>query len=140
MGYKFNPLTGQFDLVNNSSSGGGGDVVGPASSIDGDIAIFDGVTGKLLADSGISISSISPNFTATFNATTDWAGPAGGSYTITILKATHLKDAPVVQLFELNAPDYIVVETGIRVDPSDNVFITVNSTPDLRFAGKISLS
>lgn len=41
-------------VVANSS----GDVVGPASSVDGDIAIFDGTTGKLIADSGVSIASL----------------------------------------------------------------------------------
>jgi hypothetical protein len=32
--------------------GGSGDVVGPASSTDNDLALFDGVTGKLLKDGG----------------------------------------------------------------------------------------
>jgi len=35
-----------------SGGGGGGDVYGPASSVDLDIAVFSGVTGKLLADGG----------------------------------------------------------------------------------------
>lgn len=33
-------------------SGGGGDVKGPASAINGDIAVFDGTTGKLIKDGG----------------------------------------------------------------------------------------
>lgn len=33
---------------------GSGDVVGPASSTDGHLAVFSGATGKLLADSGVS--------------------------------------------------------------------------------------
>ena len=32
--------------------GGSGDVVGPASSTDGHVALFDGTTGKLLKDGG----------------------------------------------------------------------------------------
>jgi hypothetical protein len=36
---------------------GGGDVSGPASSIDGDIVLFNLATGKLLKDSGINISA-----------------------------------------------------------------------------------
>jgi len=32
----------------NGAGGGSGDVVGPAASVDGEIALFDGVTGKLL--------------------------------------------------------------------------------------------
>lgn len=31
---------------------GDGDVVGPASSTDGNLAVFDGTTGKLLKDGG----------------------------------------------------------------------------------------
>lgn len=39
-------------------SGGTGDVVGPASSVDDRVATFDGVTGKLLQDGGKSIATI----------------------------------------------------------------------------------
>lgn len=35
-----------------------GDVFGPASSVNNDIVTFDGVTGKLIKDSGVAISSI----------------------------------------------------------------------------------
>lgn len=40
----------RWELLNPAASGGGGsgDVVGPASSIDGRLALYDGVTGKLL--------------------------------------------------------------------------------------------
>lgn len=38
----------------SGGGGGSGDVVGPASSTDGDIVLFDGATGKLLKDSGIA--------------------------------------------------------------------------------------
>lgn len=41
-----------------SAGGGGGDVMGPPSSVSDDIALFDGVTGKLLKDSGIKIDSL----------------------------------------------------------------------------------
>lgn len=40
-----------------AAGGGGGDVYGPASSVSDDIALFDGVTGKLLKDSGIKIET-----------------------------------------------------------------------------------
>ena len=38
--------------------GGGGDVVGPASATDTDIALYDGVTGKIIKDSGVTIASL----------------------------------------------------------------------------------
>jgi len=53
MPYKFNPFTSNFDEVLDGS--GFGDVVGPASSTDGDIAIFDGATGQLIADGGVGL-------------------------------------------------------------------------------------
>jgi hypothetical protein len=51
MGYIFNPFTGTFD----SSGGGTGDVVGPASSTDNAVAVFDGTTGKLIQNSTITV-------------------------------------------------------------------------------------
>jgi hypothetical protein len=38
------------------SIAGGGDVVGPASSTNNNVVLFDGLTGKLLKDSGLSLS------------------------------------------------------------------------------------
>lgn len=42
----------------SSGGGGTGDVVGPASAVNARLAAFDGVTGKLLADSGHSAADI----------------------------------------------------------------------------------
>jgi len=36
--------------------GGSGDVVGPASAVDNNVVMFDGITGKLIKDSGLSLS------------------------------------------------------------------------------------
>lgn len=44
------------DTLNASGGGGSGDVVGPASSANNRVAFFDGVTGKLLKDSGLTLS------------------------------------------------------------------------------------
>lgn len=46
------------ELNINSVAGGTGDVVGPAGAVDENIAVFDGVTGKLIKDGGITIASI----------------------------------------------------------------------------------
>jgi hypothetical protein len=40
----------------NSTASGSGDVVGPASATDGNLVWFDGATGKLIEDSGKSVS------------------------------------------------------------------------------------
>lgn len=42
----------------NAASGGGGDVFGPASSLDNTVVLFDGTTGKLIQDSGVLLSDI----------------------------------------------------------------------------------
>jgi len=39
-------------------AGSGGDVDGPASSVDDNVATFDGVTGKLIKDSGVAIGDV----------------------------------------------------------------------------------
>jgi hypothetical protein len=45
-------------VLNATSGAGGGDVDGPASSVDDRIATFDGITGKLLQDSGDTIADV----------------------------------------------------------------------------------
>lgn len=52
MGFRFNPLTGSFDLVNPT---GTGDTTGPASSTDNAVVRFDGTTGKALQNSSVTI-------------------------------------------------------------------------------------
>lgn len=61
-----------------SITGGTGDVVGPASSVDANVVVFNGITGKLVKDSGISLSSkadlASPTFTGTPSLPTGTTG------------------------------------------------------------------
>jgi hypothetical protein len=42
----------------DETGGGSGDVVGPASAVDSNVAAFDGTTGKLIKDGGISTTDI----------------------------------------------------------------------------------
>lgn len=44
----------QAGAISSSGGGGSGNVVGPGSSTNGDIAIFSGTTGKIIADSGVA--------------------------------------------------------------------------------------
>lgn len=135
MPYIYNPISGQFDYYKEASGGGSGDVTGPASSTADSIVLFDGTTGKVIKDSGVSLSSLEA-YSQVFNATTDWTLD-GASYKITIPSATHNKPNPTVHVFEQSGPDFIEVTTGVKVDSSQNIIITVNSTPDLRFVGKL---
>ena len=54
LGWRFYSATGS-DLDNFGASlagSGSGDVVGPGSAVDGNMAVFDGTTGKLIKDGG----------------------------------------------------------------------------------------
>lgn len=137
MAYKFNPLTGQFDLVNPIPPGGAGDVTGPASATDSAIVLFDGTTGKVIKDSGVLLDDLA-NYSQSF-IIADWVLSVD-TYSLTVLKATHGKNSPMVVVYEISGTDFIKVETGVKIDASENIILTVNATPDLRFNGKLSIS
>lgn len=65
MSYVFNPFTGAFDV--SGTSGGSGDVAGPASSVDNAIVRFDGTTGKIIQDYTSNAPTIADDGIATFN-------------------------------------------------------------------------
>jgi hypothetical protein len=66
--------SGKFD-ISMIPLGGAGDVSGPASSIDRDVVLFDGTTGKLIQDSNVSVD-------ATGNvAAVGFTGPLNGNAT-----------------------------------------------------------
>ncbi|MDD5245653.1 MAG: hypothetical protein PHU49_16715, partial [Syntrophorhabdaceae bacterium] len=44
-------------MVGGSGGGVAGDVVGPAGAVDGKVALFDGATGKLIKDGGVSLGA-----------------------------------------------------------------------------------
>ena len=48
-------------IVRNGGEGGGGDVNGPASATNENIAVFDSTTGKIIKDGGINVSAINLN-------------------------------------------------------------------------------
>lgn len=70
------------------NSTGGGDVFGPAASVDENIAVFDGITGKLIKDGGASIADIIALIAAAAGITEltgdVTAGPGSGSQVATI--------------------------------------------------------
>lgn len=68
----------------NFAQGGGGsaasgDVVGPASSVDNNIVTFDGITGKLIQDSGVAIASLITGSTGATDNAIIIADGTGGS-------------------------------------------------------------
>ena len=66
-------------------SGGSGDVVGPSSAVSGNVATFNGTTGKLVQDSGYTIATSVPAdavFTDTDTKVTQNYTSAAGNYPI----------------------------------------------------------
>lgn len=57
-------LTGSYNDLLDLPTAGSGDVVGPASSTDGAVALFDGTTGKLLKDGVVLGTAATTNSTA----------------------------------------------------------------------------
>ena len=83
----------------------------------------------------------SARYAATFNATTDWGTASGGKYTYTVTAATHGRGvSPSVLVEELSGTDYIRVFTDeMKINSTGDVSISVISSPNCRFAGRITL-
>lgn len=63
------------------AGGGSGDVVGPASAVDDRIATFDGASGKLIQDSGVSMADLAKTATLTqYTSSGSYSIPAGALY------------------------------------------------------------
>jgi hypothetical protein len=74
----------------------------------------------------------------TFNATTDWSGPAGGYYTRTITAVTHgMGTSPTVKVRSGSGPYVDVMTDSLSVAANGDITIQVTQTPDLRFAGQV---
>lgn len=79
------------ELNIDSVAAGTGDVVGPASAVNENIAVFDGITGKLIKDGGITIADIlalivsaTPNYAVSASSGGS-ISPAGASGAVTNL-------------------------------------------------------
>jgi hypothetical protein len=63
-GLIYNLTTNRFNMFYNDDWGvigsGDGDVTGPNLSADGNIAVFNGITGKVIRDSGVNIVAVAP--------------------------------------------------------------------------------
>lgn len=71
-----------------SDGAGSGDVVGPSASVDGELALFDGTTGKLL-ERGVPVASVINSWT--YDTSTTMADPGTGDFrlnTSSIITAT----------------------------------------------------
>lgn len=71
------------------AGGGAGDVVGPAAAADSHLAMFDGVTGKLLKDGGVSPATITPANTVSNETSFNITPGAGASAAYSRADHTH---------------------------------------------------
>jgi hypothetical protein len=78
------------------SASGSGDVVGPASAVNNNVVLFDGVTGKLIKDSGLTLSG-SNTGDQTISLTGDVTGSGTGSFAASIA-ANAVTNAKLAQL------------------------------------------
>lgn len=101
---------------------GTGDVVGPASSVNSNIAVFNGVTGKLIADSGVSVSLITNTITALSGDVTA-AGPGSVIATLATVNAN-------VGSFgsSTSIPNFTVNAKGLITAAGSNVVIAPAGT------------
>ena len=79
--FKYNIFTSNFDYYEPASAGTG-DVIGPVTAIDENIAVYNSTTGKIIKDSGINISAVSANTLKVTNAT--HTGDVTGDEALTI--------------------------------------------------------
>lgn len=137
MAFKFNPLTGFLDLTDGS--GGGGPTSADQVSYDNTTSGLPAINVQEAIDE-LAAASGAVNYSDAFNATSDWT-LASPVYKIDIPEGTHLKGInPQVQVYELTGGNYVLINTDVVVDNSGVVSIQVNSSPDLRFQGKVVIS
>ena len=93
-------------------------------------------------DIALIVYQLPPNNVKIFNATTDWSGPSGGFYTVTLAWADHGKSkSPIAQVFQKDGTDYYGVDVDrVTVNSSGDVTIRVPDSPDSRFEGKLVVS
>jgi hypothetical protein len=74
--------------------------------------------------------------------TTDFTGPGGGNYTLSVAAATHGKGFnPILQIWEdIGGGSFEMVTVSYQIDSSGNLTLQVASSPDMRFSGKVIIS
>lgn len=133
---------------------GSGDVVGPASSVDGEIALYDLTTGKLLKRASTTgVLKASSGVLAAATAGTDYVAPGGALGTPssgTLTNCTGLPQAGVVGLTTADSPQFAGINVGAATDTTitrtgagaiavEGVGVALNSTSLSHTASTIEL-
>ena len=103
-----------------AASSGSGDVVGPSSAVTNQLAMFDGTTGKLIADSGYTAASLIAGVTGTLSISVK---------DLTELEIESLATTPVLHIA---AGDADQIRVPIRWIVQGNVTTAYSSSPNLR--------
>lgn len=106
----------------NSTASGTGDVVGPASATDGNVALFDGTTGKLIKD-GVPISG-GGNGASDANKLVSFDG-AGG---ITLTRGLQIVSDGGSGVFGMLAPDAIAFSYDVTLPQANATLATSPNT------------
>ena len=113
-----------------------GTVTGPASSVSGQIAVFDGATGKVIKDSGFTIASSVPA-NAKFTDTTYTVGTANYSGTTKLYTSTGTAEdgamtqktvSEAIEAAKTAVEDGTVVAKKAKQDAAGNVITTTYAT------------
>ncbi len=101
---------------------GTGDVVGPGVAVNNNVVFFDGVTGKLIKDSGLALSG-SNTGDQTITLTSDVTGSGTGSFATTIA-ANAVTNAKMATMAANTVKANI---TGGAAVPTDVAFVSTNT-------------
>lgn len=110
------------------------------SEVEGAVVRFESPDSSVIITGNPATNTInfqvpsSAKYIQTFNSTTDWTFDTD-RYIITILESSHQRGtSPFIAILD-NLDD--IVEPSVNVDVSGNIIISISSTPDLRFAGRV---
>lgn len=106
-----------FSIPRGADGAGSGDVIGPASSVNNGVALFDGLTGNLLKDGGVL-------GTAAFSATTDYATSAQGALADTAVQPSDLATVATTGAYsDLSAKPTIGTSAALNVASTGNAAV-----------------
>jgi hypothetical protein len=111
--------------INSTGSGGGGDVVGPSSSVNDKVVFFNGTTGKLIKDSGLSLSG-SNTGDQTISLTGDVTGSGNGSF-VTSIAAGVIVDADINASAAIADTKLATISTASKVSNSATTATSSNT-------------
>lgn len=106
-------------------AGGGGDVFGPTSSVNDKVVFFNGATGKLIKDSGLSLSGNNTG-DQTISLTGDVTGSGAGSF-VTSIASGVIVDADINASAAIADTKLATISTASKVSNSATTATSANT-------------